>query len=78
MDIRSIVLRMGGAATVARGIGLPGNGVGALRVRAWVNRGRIPGAYWGPIAAYSKEQGLGVTLEVLAAAHVAPTVAEAA
>lgn len=77
MDIRSIVKRLGGAPAVARGLKLPENGVGALRVRAWVHRGNIPAVYWGPIAAFSKESGLGVTLEVLAAAHTAP-MAEAA
>ena len=69
MDVRSIIKHLGGAAVLASRIHLPGNGVGALRVRAWANRQTIPGQYWAAIAAYSKEADLGVTLEVLAAAH---------
>jgi len=69
MQIAEIITRLGGAAAVARQLGLPSKDVGAKRVRAWALRGSIPGEYWAAIAAYSKEAEKGVTLEVLAAAH---------
>lgn len=74
MDVRSIIKSLGGAAALARGIGLPGNGIGALRARAWSQRNAIPGQYWASIAAYSREADLGITVEVLADAHAVETV----
>lgn len=58
---------------LAEALGLPRDGVGALRVRAWGYRGSIPGEYWAAITAYSQSNGLGITLEVLAEAHAVPT-----
>lgn len=73
MDAKTLIKRLGGAAALSAGIGLPDGGLGALRVRAWARRNTIPGPYWATIAAYSKEAGHGVTLEVLAAAHALPS-----
>ncbi|MGX8273240.1 carph-isopro domain-containing protein [Brevundimonas diminuta] len=71
MTPTAIIARLGGAAALARALRLPPNDVGAKRVRAWALRNSIPSEYWVGIAAHSKEQGLGVTLEVLASAHAA-------
>lgn len=78
MTSASIIKRLGGATSLARSLDLPANDVGAKRVRAWALQGSIPGKYWASIAAISKEAGLGVTLEVLAAAHAEAPAAEAA
>lgn len=78
MTVSQIIKSLGGATVLADGIGLPGEGIGALRVRAWSQRGAIPGAYWAAISAFSKEAGHGVTLEVLAAAHAANLTEQAA
>lgn len=69
MTVAKLITRMGGAAALAKALGLPGNDIGPKRVRAWALRGSIPAEYWAQLAAYSKERELGVTLEVLAAAH---------
>jgi len=69
MTVAEIIVRLGGAPTVAQKLGLPGDDVGAKRVRAWATRKRVPPEYWGALAAISKEGGHGVTLEALAAAH---------
>lgn len=69
MTVPEIVKALGGSAALAAGMNLPGNGIGALRVRAWVQRKSIPAAYWSRIVAYSKELGRDVTFEVLASAH---------
>jgi len=69
MRISEIIRSLGGAAEVARRLDLPARDVGAKRVRAWALRDSIPAEYWEALAAYSKERELGVSLEVLAAAH---------
>lgn len=71
MDVTEIIKKLGGAPRVATALALPGDGVGALRVRAWGYRQSIPGEYWAGIAAFSAENGLGVSLEDLANAHAA-------
>jgi hypothetical protein len=71
MDVTEIIKKLGGAPRLASALGLPGEGVGALRVRAWGYRQSIPGEYWADIAAFSKENGFGVSLEDLAQAHAA-------
>lgn len=72
MLVSSLIKSLGGAAAVARGIGLPAE-VGGLRVRAWARREVIPGQYWAAIAAYAQMRGAEVTLEVLATAHSLPS-----
>lgn len=74
MTPSAIIARLGGAAVLARALRFPANDVGAKRVRAWSLRNSIPSEYWAGIAAHSKEQGLGITLEVLASAHSATPV----
>lgn len=69
MKISEIIRALGGAAEIAKRLRFPAGDVGAKRVRAWSMRGSIPAEYWEALAAYSKEDGLGVTLEVLAASH---------
>lgn len=72
MTVPEIIKQLGGAAALAAGIGLPSGGVGPLRVRAWSQRGCIPGCYWSDIATFASSIDQPVTLEVLAAAHPAP------
>lgn len=67
-----IIDRLGGSAALASALGFPPGDVGGKRIRAWRLRKSIPGEYWAAIAAYSKEAGRGITLEVLAAAHASP------
>ena len=69
MTVPEIVTRLGGASVLAGGIGLPPDGRGALRVRAWKQRQVIPGQYWAAIVRYADQADLGVTLADLAAAH---------
>ena len=76
MRISEIILSLGGAAVVARHIGLPAGDVGPKRVRAWALRNSIPAEYWAALTAYSERSGKGVTLEVLATAHDTRSIAE--
>lgn len=69
MQIADIIRALGGAPAVSKGLGFPPGDVGAKRVRAWATRNSIPGEYWSALSAYSNENGLGITLEVLAVAH---------
>lgn len=69
MQIVEIIRALGGAPAVSRGLGFPPGDVGAKRVRAWATRNSIPSEYWSALSAYSDASGLGITLEVLAAAH---------
>lgn len=69
MTVAILVTRLGGAAAVAKALGLPDGDVGPKRVRAWALRNSIPAEYWSVISDYSNKAGLGVTLEVLAKAH---------
>jgi len=71
MTVAKLIAHMGGAAVLAKALVLPDNDVGAKRVRAWASRGSIPAGYWEALTAYSKTERLGVSLEVLAAAHAA-------
>lgn len=67
MNVREIIEKLGGAAIVAREMGLPGGDVGAKQIRAWCFRDSIP-AEW--FAALSRTaEGLGnseITVEFLA------------
>ena len=69
MTVTEIIKQLGGAAALARKLGLPPNGVGALRVRAWGYRNSIPAEHWSSIAALARAEDLAVTLELLADAH---------
>lgn len=67
MDVKTIVKTMGGAATLARKLGMPDGDVGAKAVRAWVNRDSIPAVWFTAIASAARSEGHGeITVETLA------------
>lgn len=69
MTISELIKGLGGATVLSEGIGLPGEGVGALRVRAWAQRNAIPGGYWKAIADFAHRSGSPITLDTLAEVH---------
>lgn len=54
---RNVIKALGGAAAVARELGLPGNDVGARVVRGWISRKSIPGDWFSPIARVAARLG---------------------
>lgn len=69
MTVSQIIEKLGGPKAIVTALSLPAAGVGTLRVRAWRHRKSIPAEYWAAIAKFSKDEGRGVSLEDLAAAH---------
>jgi hypothetical protein len=58
MDVRNVVQRLGGAASLARAIGFERSETGAKLVRAWVMRNSIPAKYFASIARVAEQQNL--------------------
>jgi hypothetical protein len=67
MDVKGVINSLGGAAELARKLGMPGGGVGATAVRAWNLRQSIPAAWFNKIADVARREGVAaITVESLA------------
>jgi len=62
--VREIIDRLGGAASVARALG-----VGVSTVSEWKRSGSVPVRYWPGLIRYSGAAGVPVNAQVLMLAH---------
>lgn len=67
-DVKHIIKSLGGAAELARLLGMPEGGVGATAVRAWSLRDAIPGNWFAAIERVARAKGrLDISVSSLAA-----------
>ncbi|WP_371416708.1 carph-isopro domain-containing protein [Caulobacter sp. S45] len=57
MEARTVILTLGGAAALARELGMPAGEKAAGTIRAWAHRGSIPGEWMAAVSRAAARQG---------------------